>query len=114
MVLGKVVETLIAQDEARWAAALKQRNPNWTEEQIQEAMAQRKRDGNCLFVFAMVCKPWREGGPAEDRGPAAHPGGVGRGPAGVGGAGEVGAGGGAPQTADDQWRKFQHYCIHCC
>ena len=23
-------------------------------------MAQRKRDGNCLFVFAMVCKPWRE------------------------------------------------------
>ena len=60
LAFGKVVETLIAQDEAGWAAALKQRNPNWTEEQIQEAMARRKRDGNCLFVFAMVCKPWRE------------------------------------------------------
>ena len=31
-----------------------------TVEQIQEKMAERKRNGNCLFVFAMVCKEWRK------------------------------------------------------
>ena len=30
-----------------------------TEELIQEEMAKRERKGNCLFVFARVCKPWR-------------------------------------------------------
>ena len=28
-----------------------------SEMQIQEEMAKRERDGNCLFVFARVCKP---------------------------------------------------------
>ena len=60
LVLGKVVETLIAQDKAVWAAGLKQRNPDWTDERIQERTAKRKQDGNCLFVFAMVCKQWRK------------------------------------------------------
>ena len=42
----------------------------WTEERIQEILEQRKRDGNCLFVFAMVCKGWRKaqvGGPLRTR-----------------------------------------------
>ena len=72
LVLGKVVETLIAQDKAVWAAGLKQRNPDWTDERIQERTAKRKQDGNCLFVFAMVCKQWRKaqqkvGGPLRSR-----------------------------------------------
>ena len=65
----------MAQNEAGWAARLRQLYPNWTEERIQAEMARRKRDGNCpLFVFAMVCKPWRKaqlgvkvGGPLRTR-----------------------------------------------
>ena len=60
-VLAKVASTLVAQNEAAWAAQLKERSPNLSEERIQEMMAKRKRDGtNCLFVFARVCKEWRK------------------------------------------------------
>ena len=43
-----------------------------TVEQIQEKMAERKRNGNCLFVFARVCRGWRKaqlevGGPLRTR-----------------------------------------------
>ena len=45
---------------------------NWTEEEIREMMAKRKRDGNCLYIFARVCKGWRKaqgkvGGPLRTR-----------------------------------------------
>ena len=67
MVAGK----LIAQNEAGWAAHLKE----WgrSEEYIRENMAKRKSDGNCLYMFARVCKNWRkaqlkDGGPLRTRG----------------------------------------------
>ena len=72
-VMEKVAGKVVAQTEAGWAAWLKRDNPiHWTEERLQEEMAQRKRDGNCLFVFAMVCKGWRKaqlkvGGPLRTR-----------------------------------------------
>jgi len=72
--LVKVAGKHIAQTEAGWAAQLKERAPDyWTEEKIQEELAERKRDGNCcLFVFARVCKEWRKaqlkvGGPLRTR-----------------------------------------------
>ena len=59
--LVKVAETLVAQSEAGWAARCKELNPKqWTEETIQKATAKRKLEGNCLFLFAMVCKGWRK------------------------------------------------------
>ena len=69
-VLAKVASTLVAQDEAAHAAYLKRTGDN--EEKIQEEMAKRKQDGNCLYVFARVCKPWRKaqlkvGGPLRTR-----------------------------------------------
>ena len=63
--LVKIAETHIAQSEAGWAARCKELNPNWTEEEIQDEMTERKLEGNCLFVFAMVCKGWRR---AQGRG----------------------------------------------
>ena len=51
--LVKVAETLVAQHEAGWAAHLEE----WghSEAQIQEVIAwRREREGNCLFVFALV------------------------------------------------------------
>ena len=70
-VLAKVAGKVVAQTEAGWAAQLKER-PYYNEEEIQEKMAKRERDGNCLFVFAMVCKEWRKaqlkvGGPLRTR-----------------------------------------------
>ena len=71
--LEKVAGKVVAQTEAGWAAHLKEVNPTyWTEERIQEEMAERKHDGNCLFVFARVCKEWRKaqlkvGGPLRTR-----------------------------------------------
>ena len=69
-VLAKVAEKHIAQTEAGEAARLKQRGVR--EELIQERMADRKRKGNCLFVFARVCREWRKaqlkvGGPLRTR-----------------------------------------------
>ena len=72
-VLGKVAAKVVAQAEAGWAAYLKDgRN---SEEYIKEQMAKRKRDGNCLFLFARVCKGWRKaqlkvGGPLRSRVPS--------------------------------------------
>ena len=72
-VLGKVATKVVAQTEAGWAAHLKEGNPAYlTEERLQVLMAKRKVDGNCLFVFARVCKPWRKaqlkvGGPLRTR-----------------------------------------------
>ena len=57
-VLAMVAEALVAQTEAGWAAFLEK--DGWNEGQIQEKMEERKRDGNCLFEFALVCKPWRK------------------------------------------------------
>ena len=71
--LVKVAGKLVAQTEAGWAARLKEMNPDsWAEEKIQERMAERERDGNCLFIFALVCKGWRKaqlkvGGPLRTR-----------------------------------------------
>ena len=56
--LAKVAETLVAQNEAGWAAQLRQRS--YSEGYIQKTMAKRKRKGNCLFVFARVCRGWRK------------------------------------------------------
>ena len=57
--LEKVAGALVAQTEAGWAARLKE-DPDWEEFGIQREMAKRKRDGNCLLVVALVCKPWRK------------------------------------------------------
>ena len=57
-VLEKVAGKLVARTEAGWAARLKERY--YSEELIQEQMAKRKRDGNCLYMFARVCKGWRK------------------------------------------------------
>ena len=69
-VLANVAGKVVAQTEAAWAAQLKQ----WgcSEEKIQEAMVNRKRDGTCLFVLARVCREWRKaqlkvGGPLRTR-----------------------------------------------
>ena len=56
--LVKVARTLVSQDEARWAAKLKRWD--WSEGEIQEIVEERKREGSCLFVFALVCKGWRK------------------------------------------------------
>ena len=69
--LMKVAGKLVAQTEAGWAARLKEvlgrseeylkESPRyWTEEKIQMEMAWRKGNGNCLYVFARVCKKWRK------------------------------------------------------
>jgi len=57
-VLAKVAGKVVAETEAGWAARLKRLG--CSEEEIQERMAERERDGNCLFVFARVCKGWRK------------------------------------------------------
>jgi len=69
-VLAKVAGKVVAETEAGWAARLEE----WgrSEEYIQENMAKRKSDGNCLFLFARVCKHWRKaqlkvGGPLRTR-----------------------------------------------
>ena len=59
MVLEKVAAKAVAQDEAAAEARLKKFYA-MTEERIQEEKARRKRKGNCLFVFARVCKEWRK------------------------------------------------------
>ena len=58
-VLENIAKKHIAQTEAGWAAHLKE-VAGYSEEDIQVMMARRKREGNCLFVFAMVCKEWRK------------------------------------------------------
>ena len=59
--LVKVAGTLVAQNEAGWAAHLKEDDPiYWTEARIQAEMAKREHEGNYpLFVFALVCRGWR-------------------------------------------------------
>ena len=57
-VLATVAEKVVAQTEAGWAARLKEWG--FSEEDIPERLAEMKRDGNCLFVFARVCKGWRK------------------------------------------------------
>ena len=63
-VLGKVASTLVAQDEAAQLAYLREKwwatHSSNMEEMVQEFMAGQKRKGNCLFVFARVCKGWRK------------------------------------------------------
>ena len=75
-VLEKVAGKVVAQAEAGWAAQRKRSVSNgggyWTEERIQKRMEERKREGNCLFVFALVCRGWRKtqlrvGGPLRTR-----------------------------------------------
>ena len=72
-VLAKVAGKLVAQNEAAWAAHLREKDPKyWTKERMRYKMANRKRDGNCLFVFALVCRGWRKaqlkvGGPLRTR-----------------------------------------------
>ena len=73
--LAKVAEALVAQHEAGWAAQLQIEYSWMTEEDIQRHMARCKRGGNCLFVFARVCKGWRKaqlkvGGPLRTRVPS--------------------------------------------
>ena len=55
-VLETVARKVVAQTEAGWAAHLKE--GGWSEGEVQKEMAKRKRDGNCLFIFARVCKNW--------------------------------------------------------
>ena len=52
-----MAEKVVAQTEAGWAAWLKVCDES--EKYIQEQMAERKRDGNCLYMFVRVCKEWR-------------------------------------------------------
>ena len=69
-VLAQVAGMLVAQTEAAWAAHVQEWG--WSEKEIQHEMAWRKSNGNCLFVFARVCKGWRKaqlkvGGPLRTR-----------------------------------------------
>ena len=69
-VLETVAGKVVAQTEAGWAARLKRLG--CSEWGIQTMMAERERDGNCLFLFARVCKHWRKaqlkvGGPLRTR-----------------------------------------------
>ena len=69
--LGKVAATLVAQNEAPYAAWLKGVLGD-SEEYIQKKLEERKREGNCLFMFARVCRAWRKaqlkvGGPLRTR-----------------------------------------------
>ena len=69
-VLETVARKVVAQTEAGWAAQLKEMG--YREEVIQERLDKRKREGNCLFVFARVCREWRKaqlkvGGPLRTR-----------------------------------------------
>ena len=57
--LAKIALAHVAQTGAGWAAFLKQ-ELGWRDKKIQEEMAKRKRDGNCLFVIARVCRRWRK------------------------------------------------------
>ena len=71
-VLAKVAEKLVALKEAAWVVHLKEHRSWMGEEAIQHMMAWRKSKGNCLFVFARVCKEWRKaqlkvGGPLRTR-----------------------------------------------
>ena len=74
-VLATIAGKVVAQTEAGWAAHLTPKERDswyWPEKDIQEEMAKRKRDGNCLFVFARVCREWRKaqlkvGGPLRTR-----------------------------------------------
>ena len=69
-VLAKVAGKVVAQTEAGWAAYLKRQGHTnvWTglmrglnlQGKIQVEMKVRKRNGNCLFVFARVCREWRK------------------------------------------------------
>ena len=54
--LMKVAGKVVAQTEAGWTAKLKE--DGFSEGNIQDMMGYRKRNGNCLFIFARVCKPW--------------------------------------------------------
>ena len=72
-VLEIVARKVVAQNEAEWAAKLQE--GGWPKWEIRERMADRKRDGNCLFVSARVCKGWRKaqlkvGGPLRTRVPS--------------------------------------------
>ena len=69
-VLEAVAGAVVAQTEAAWAGHL----GAWGRhsERIEKKLAERKRDGNGLFVFARVCKEWRKaqgkvGGPLRTR-----------------------------------------------
>ena len=69
-VLARVARAHVAQTEAAWAAHLRA----WGQsvEETRQDMAERQRLGTCLFVFARVCKGWREaqlevGGPLRTR-----------------------------------------------
>jgi len=71
-VLAEVAETLVARTEVGWAAELERWGGYWSGAKIQKEMAKRRREGNCLFVFALVCKGWRKaqlrvGGPLRSR-----------------------------------------------
>ena len=57
-VMEKVARTLVAQNEAGWAARVKENG--LSEEYIQYKMEQRKLEGNCLFMFVRVCRAWRK------------------------------------------------------
>ena len=72
--LMKVAGALVSQDEAGLAAEIKEKahSLGLSEMQIQAELARQKRWGNCLFVFALVCKRWRKaqlkvGGPLCSR-----------------------------------------------
>ena len=70
VLLEKVAGKLVAQTEAGFEAWLKRWG--FSKAEVQEKMVDREREGNCLFVFAMVCKKWRKaqlkvGGPLRSR-----------------------------------------------
>ena len=85
-VLEKVAEKVVAGTEAAWAAWLKKfalpivssvspRKIGDEEAWVESVMKRRKREGNCLYVFARVCTEWRKaqlkvGGPLRSRVPS--------------------------------------------
>ena len=58
-VLVKVAEKVVAQQEAEYAAHLT--SDGGDDRTLRKKMKKREREGTCcLFVFALVCKPWRK------------------------------------------------------
>ena len=58
-VLVKVAEKVVTQQEAEYAAHLT--SDGGDDRTLRKKMKKREREGTCcLFVFALVCKPWRK------------------------------------------------------
>ena len=57
-VLARIAGKVDAQTKEAWGAFF--RKCCWSEPEIQAKLDTREREGNSLFIFALVCRAWRE------------------------------------------------------